>query len=96
MEGFQTCYDRFREEVETYLRTLLPSGGRPYGRLQEAMGYSLLAGGKRVRPVLALAFCDALGGDRTLALPLGCALELVHTYSLIHDDLPCMDDDDLR
>ena len=96
MEGFQTCYDRFRDEVETYLRTLLPSGGRPYGRLQEAMGYSLLAGGKRVRPVLALAFCDALGGDRTLALPLGCALELVHTYSLIHDDLPCMDDDDLR
>lgn len=96
MEGFQTCYDCFREEVETYLRTLLPSGGRPYGRLQEAMGYSLLAGGKRVRPVLALAFCDALGGDRTLALPLGCALELVHTYSLIHDDLPCMDDDDMR
>ena len=76
MEGFQTCYDRFREEVETYLRTLLPSGGRPYGRLQEAMGYSLLAGGKRVRRLLALAFCDSLGGDRTLALPLGWALEL--------------------
>ncbi len=96
MEGFQTCYDRYREEAEAYLRTLFTPGGRPYGRLQEAMGYSLLAGGKRVRPVLALAFCEALGGDRALALPLGCALELIHTYSLIHDDLPCMDDDDLR
>lgn len=63
---------------------------------QEAMRYSLLAGGKRIRPVLTLAFCDLLGGERQKALPLACALELVHTYSLIHDDLPCMDDDDLR
>ena len=60
------------------------------------MRYSLLAGGKRVRPVLALAFCQMLGGEPAEALPLACALELVHTYSLIHDDLPCMDDDDMR
>jgi len=95
MEEFQTRYDRYRGEVEAYLQALF-TGERPYGRLQEAMRYSLLAGGKRVRPVLALAVCEAQGGERALALPLGCALELVHTYSLIHDDLPCMDDDDLR
>jgi len=93
--AFQETYDRFRREAEDYLSTLF-TGERPYGRLQEAMRYSLLAGGKRVRPVLAMAVCEALGGDTGLALPLGCALELVHTYSLIHDDLPCMDDDDLR
>lgn len=95
MTAFQTQYNLYREEAEERLRGLF-STQTPYGRLQEAMNYSLLAGGKRVRPVLALAVCEALGGDRRLALPLGCALELVHTYSLIHDDLPCMDDDDLR
>ena len=60
------------------------------------MRYSLLSGGKRVRPVMTLAFCDMLGSQWREALPFACALELVHTYSLIHDDLPCMDDDDLR
>lgn len=64
--------------------------------VSEAMRYSLLAGGKRVRPVLALAVCDALGGDGECALHLGCGLEMIHTYSLIHDDLPCMDNDTLR
>ena len=95
MPDFQERYDLYRSEVEAYLQGLFV-GERPYGRLQEAMRYSLLAGGKRVRPVLSLAVCEALGRERALALPLGCALELVHTYSLIHDDLPCMDDDDLR
>ena len=95
MINFQERYDLLRREAEEFLGGLF-STGAPYGRLQEAMNYSLLAGGKRVRPVLAMAVCEALGGDRRLALPLGCALELVHTYSLIHDDLPCMDDDDLR
>ena len=95
MINFQEQYDLFRGEAEDFLGGLF-STGAPYGRLQEAMNYSLLAGGKRVRPVLAMAVCEALDGDRRLALPLGCALELVHTYSLIHDDLPCMDDDDLR
>ena len=95
MTAFQTHYDLLCGEAEACLRGLF-STEAPYGRLQEAMNYSLLAGGKRVRPVLAMAVCEAMGGDRRLALPLGCALELVHTYSLIHDDLPCMDDDDLR
>ncbi len=95
MEGFQTRYDRYRAAVEEALQGLFLRN-EPYGRLQEAMRYSLLAGGKRVRPVMTLAFCEALGGDARRALPLGAALECVHTYSLIHDDLPCMDDDDLR
>ncbi|MGM9551841.1 MAG: polyprenyl synthetase family protein [Clostridia bacterium] len=64
--------------------------------VSEAMKYSLLAGGKRIRPVIALAMCDALGGDMNTALYFGCALEMIHTYSLIHDDLPCMDNDTLR
>lgn len=64
--------------------------------LYDAMRYSLLAGGKRVRPVLTLAFCRLFGGEAEKALPFACALEMIHTYSLIHDDLPCMDNDDLR
>jgi geranylgeranyl diphosphate synthase, type II len=66
------------------------------GRLLEAMRYSLLAGGKRLRPVLALAACEAVGGSLEAAMGFACAIEMIHTYSLIHDDLPCMDDDDLR
>lgn len=66
------------------------------GTLKEAMGYSLLSGGKRIRPVLVLEVCRLFGGVSTRALPFACALEMIHTYSLIHDDLPCMDDDDLR
>ena len=65
-------------------------------RLVEAMAYSLFAGGKRLRPGLALGACELLCGDDTPALPAACAIELIHTYSLIHDDLPAMDDDDLR
>lgn len=64
--------------------------------LKEAMRYSLLAGGKRIRPVLVLKFCQMAGGDVEKALPIACAVEMLHTYSLIHDDLPCMDNDDLR
>ena len=88
-------YDLYLCAVEEYLNALFLEE-RPYGKLQEAMRYSLLAGGKRVRPVLTLAFCDMLGGNWKNALPFACALEMIHTYSLIHDDLPCMDDDDLR
>lgn len=65
-------------------------------RLREAMSWSLLAGGKRLRPALVLLGCDACGGEMHDALPAACAIEMVHTYSLIHDDLPAMDDDDLR
>lgn len=64
--------------------------------LEEAMRYSLLAGGKRIRPVLTMKFCQAAGGTMEEALDFGCGLEMLHTYSLIHDDLPCMDNDDLR
>ena len=68
----------------------------PNKELLDAMRYSLLAGGKRVRPVLALKFCEALCGEPEPALDYACAVEMLHTYSLIHDDLPCMDDDELR
>jgi geranylgeranyl diphosphate synthase, type II len=64
--------------------------------LYEAMRYSLLAGGKRLRPILCLAACDLVGGDLTVAMPTACALEMIHTMSLIHDDLPAMDNDDYR
>ena len=62
----------------------------------DAMDYSLEAGGKRIRPVLVLEFCRICGGDYKKAAAPACALEMIHTFSLIHDDLPCMDDDDLR
>ena len=68
----------------------------PQSGLAEAMRYSLLAGGKRIRPMLVLEFCRIAGGDAEAAMPVACAIEMLHTYSLIHDDLPCMDNDDLR
>ena len=93
--GYRETYQAYLAAIEHYLGGLF-LGDRPYGQLQEAMRYSLLAGGKRVRPVLTCAFAELVGGEWEKAVPLGCALELIHTYSLIHDDLPCMDDDDLR
>ena len=81
--------------AEDYLSALF-AGSAPYDRLYDAMRYSVLSGGKRIRPVLTLEFARLGGIDWHLALPYACALELVHNYSLIHDDLPCMDDDDLR
>ena len=88
--------DPLRRTVEDYLDGLRFSAGSAVAGLEEAMRYSLLAGGKRIRPVLALATARALGRDPAGFLPLAAALELIHTYSLIHDDLPAMDDDDLR
>ena len=82
--------------VESYLDTLYRDGGRCDSVLDEACRYSLMAGGKRVRPALTLEFCRLFGGDPMDALPFGAAVEMIHTFSLIHDDLPCMDDDDLR
>ncbi len=82
--------------IERALKELLAEPEGPAARLFEAMRYSLLDGGKRLRPILALASCEAVGGALELAMPLACAVEMIHTYSLIHDDLPCMDDDDLR
>ncbi len=92
---YSARYEAYRTAVESYLSALFTQE-KPYGKLYESMRYSLLAGGKRLRPVLTLEFARLGGIDWHMALPYACALELVHTYSLIHDDLPCMDDDDLR
>ncbi len=89
-------YDEYHRLVEDALTPLLASLGYIPEKLFEAMDYSLSAGGKRLRPVLLLSACETLGGDVNEALPFACALEMIHTYSLIHDDLPAMDNDDLR
>jgi geranylgeranyl diphosphate synthase type II len=83
-------------EVEAYLDGIAFSAEPATAGLDEAMRYSLLAGGKRIRPVLALATAEAIGRRPVEVLPLAAGIELIHTYSLIHDDLPAMDDDDLR
>ncbi len=88
--------EHLRREVERYLEALRFTADPAVRGLEEAMRYSLLAGGKRTRPVLALATAEAIGMARDVVLPLAAAIELIHTYSLIHDDLPAMDDDDLR
>jgi geranylgeranyl diphosphate synthase type II len=88
--------EHLRSEVERYLSALRFSSEPGSAGLEEAMRYSLLAGGKRIRPVLALATARAIGRDPSWVLPLAGAIELIHTYSLIHDDLPAMDDDDMR
>ena len=88
--------DHLRDQVEDYLAGLRFATEPAAAGLEEAMRYSLLAGGKRIRPVLALATASATGRDPAEVLPLAAALELIHTYSLIHDDLPAMDDDELR
>ena len=82
--------------MEDALRGALPAGWDVPRQLREAMDYSLMAGGKRLRPIMVLAAAEALGGSREAALPVACAIEMVHTYSLIHDDLPAMDNDDYR
>jgi geranylgeranyl diphosphate synthase, type II len=88
--------ERLRELVEAYLDGLDFGGDARVGRLAEAMRYSLLAGGKRIRPVLTLAVAESREQSPREVLPTAAALELIHTYSLIHDDLPAIDDDDLR
>jgi geranylgeranyl diphosphate synthase type II len=85
-----------RQAVDQRLDAWLPTRSEPPERLHEAMRYSVFAGGKRVRPILTILGCRAAGGDDELAMPAACGLECIHTYSLIHDDLPAMDDDDVR
>ena len=85
-----------RAEVDRYLDDVLPSGEAHPRLIHRAMRYSVFAGGKRLRPVLALATAQVLGKSAATVMPLAAALEMIHTYSLIHDDLPCMDDDDYR
>jgi geranylgeranyl diphosphate synthase type II len=85
-----------KARVDNALARLLPRADEPPVTLHAAMRHSMFAGGKRLRPILLLAACEACGGDAERALPAACAVECIHTYSLIHDDLPCMDDDDFR
>ncbi len=84
------------ELIEQALKIYTLGAPSLYEKLWESMRYSVSAGGKRVRPRLTLEFCKLCGGEELAAVPFGCAVELIHTYSLIHDDLPCMDDDDIR
>ena len=89
-------FNEYRRIIDEALIPTLSSLGDIPSPLWEAMSYSLEAGGKRIRPALLLAACEMAGGDGETALPFACALEMIHTYSLIHDDLPAMDNDDLR
>lgn len=93
MMNFNEQFDLYLKSVNNYLHSLLDA---QQGEIYDAMRYSLYAGGKRIRPILSLAVSDSLNGDFDAALCYGSAIEMIHTYSLIHDDLPCMDNDDLR
>ena len=89
-------YDYYKNMIEENLADKLPSVAPQVQVLWDSMNYSVKSGGKRLRPVLLLACADFAGGNPEEALPFACAIEYIHTYSLIHDDLPAMDDDDLR
>ncbi len=96
MSSIDDFLEETRAWVDAALEELLPSADKEPRRLHKAMRYSLLAGGKRLRPAVARAACAAAGGADTDVLASACALEMLHTYSLVHDDLPAIDDDDLR
>ena len=95
-ELFALRMEEYRTMVEDFLDAQCVAADEPYARLLDAMRYSLTAGGKRLRPVLVLEFCRLCGGSPAAALPFACALEMIHSYSLVHDDLPCMDNSPLR
>ena len=95
-DGLSDYLQARRLEVEAALATVLSTTADFPAVVADAMRYSLTAGGKRLRPILCLASADAVGGDRAMAMPAACAIELIHTYSLIHDDLPAMDNDTMR
>lgn len=92
-DGF---FESYLPMIESRLEELLQTSGGKYGEAVKAMRYSLLSGGKRIRPILLLEFYKLCGGEGDKALNFAAALEMIHTYSLIHDDLPCMDNDDMR
>lgn len=96
MTAIRTYFDETSQEVDRALSRYLPKATIKPATLHQAMRYSIFAGGKRLRPILTLAAANACGGNNQDALPAACAVECVHTYSLIHDDLPCMDNDDFR
>ena len=84
------------EDTENYIKGIFESGLCGSTRLREAAEYSLLGGGKRIRAALAIEFCRMFGGDTKSALPFAAAIEMIHAFSLVHDDMPCMDNDDMR
>lgn len=93
----ESCFRKYREYIESFLADYYSRfDDEPQKILFEAMKYSLLAGGKRLRPIFVFEFCSLCGGDWKKAAPFAGAIEMIHTYSLIHDDLPCMDNDDYR
>jgi farnesyl diphosphate synthase len=96
LESFEEALKAAAQETDTALDRLIPKGEGPEARVFEAMRYSALAGGKRLRPFLVLSCADLFGVERSNSIRVAAAVEMVHTYSLIHDDLPAMDDDDLR
>ena len=96
MTDLKTHISDRRETIDRELDRLLTCSGSPAGTLEQAMRYAVIGGGKRLRPILVLEACLACGGDLRFALTPAAALEMIHTYSLVHDDLPAMDDDDLR
>ncbi len=96
MQSYTRRTEEYLSLIEKELDRLIPGGGCLQGRVMEAMRYSASNGGKRVRPILTLEFARLCGLEARAALPFACAVEMIHTYSLIHDDLPCMDNDDMR
>ena len=95
-EKFEKHFKELVKKVEQYLSASIKEENNAQGEIYKAMNYSLLAGGKRLRPVLALATAELLGADCDEVMPFACALEMIHTHSLIHDDMPALDNDDLR
>ena len=96
-QTFDIQYEEYRKSIESYLNDkCFVYRDQPQVILFEAMRYSLLAGGKRIRPILVMDFCRMCGGEWASSIPFAAAVEMIHTYSLIHDDLPCMDNDDYR
>lgn len=93
---FQEEYKKKQEYVNNWLETVMPKAEGDQKEVFEAMRYSLFANGKRVRPVIAMAICELVEGNIDQIMPFACGIEMIHTYSLIHDDLPAMDDDDMR
>ena len=96
MPTFEEKINEYREEIDNYLNSKLPSGDIPPKNLHQAMNYSVMNGGKRIRPLLTFASAESLKVDPKKLIPAAAAIEFLHCFSLVHDDLPCMDDDDLR
>ena len=96
MTPFREKTSAYIEEINNYLESWLPDNHIPPKNLHQAMSYSVMNGGKRIRPLLTFAAAESLNIDHRMLIPAAASIELLHSFSLVHDDLPCMDDDDLR